>query len=169
MTDKEIYFKRIYAENKDRVYRICCSYHRDSDARKDIFQEVIANIWSGLDTFKGQSAVSTWIFRITVNTCLGFTRKHNKKNKLYVDLKDDELQQIGDPTDYTAKLERESDIQFLYTCLNQLPMAEKTVISLLLEGLDYSGIADVCGLSQGNIRVKVHRSKTLLKQLMEAK
>lgn len=169
MKDKETYFKQIYAQNKDRIYRICCSYHGDSDARKDIFQEVIANMWRGLDNFKGQAAVSTWIFRITVNTCLGFARKHNKKNKLHVKLNDDELQQVGDPTDHTAKREMESDIQFLFSCLNQLPMAERTIISLLLEGLDYSEIADVCGLSQGNIRVKVHRSKTLLKQLMEGK
>jgi RNA polymerase sigma-70 factor, ECF subfamily len=168
MKDKETYFKRIYAENKDRIYRICCSYHCDGEARKDIFQEVIANIWRGLDNFKGRSAVGTWIFRITVNTCLGFVRK-NKKIKLHLELSDDELQQVGDPTDLDASRETESDIQFLYSCLNRLPTVEKTVISLLLEGLDYCDIADVCGLSQGNVRVIVHRSKARLKHLMEGK
>lgn len=167
MKDKQLRFKQLYEEHKDRIYRMCCSYESGSDARKDMFQDVMTNIWRSLDSFRGDAAVGTWIFRITVNTCLGSANKSNKKKKLHVDVPDHELQQVNDGGDLARTQEVANDIQFLYTCLNRLPAIEQTIMSLLLEGLNNRQIADVCGLTEGNVRVKIHRSKKNLKQLME--
>ena len=75
MKDKEKFFENILEENIDKIYRICCYYISDNDDRKDLYQEALVNIWKGLDKFRGDAAVSTWIFRITVNTALGFIAK----------------------------------------------------------------------------------------------
>jgi len=68
-------FTNLIKENKDRIYRICCYYLADDEARKDLYQETLLNLWKGYKTFKGEASFSTWAFRITVNTALAFISK----------------------------------------------------------------------------------------------
>lgn len=66
---KESQFREIVEANKDRIYRICCCYVRVEMERNDVYQEVLIHIWEGLDRFEEKSQMSTWIYRIAVNTC----------------------------------------------------------------------------------------------------
>ncbi len=171
ITDKDATFKDIYDGHKDRIYRVCCSYEAETDARKDLFQEVLTNIWRSLDRFRGDSSVSTWIFRITVNTCLNAIRKavNTEKTRAGFQAETESLHKMNrqTPAGPPRELQANEDIAHLYRCLNRLAAAEKTILSLLLEDLDYREIASILGLTEGNVRVKVHRAKKQLKEIME--
>jgi RNA polymerase sigma factor (sigma-70 family) len=79
--DLENIFYTAFEDNKDRVFRICRSYAIDHDQAQDIFQEVLMNIWKSLPSFRAQSHINTWVYRITINTCLK-ARAFNEKRKI---------------------------------------------------------------------------------------
>lgn len=72
---KEEHFKVIIAENGDKITRICRYYNPNTEDQKDMYQEILVNIWNSMDRFRGESSISTWIYRIAVNTSLSFTGK----------------------------------------------------------------------------------------------
>ncbi len=79
--DREAVFKKLYDEYRDRIYRMCCYYVSSEEDRKDLSQEVLQNIWKGLERFRGESALSTWIYRVTVNSSLAFLSKQKTRKK----------------------------------------------------------------------------------------
>ena len=160
---KEERFKLLIDENSERIMRICRYYNPNPEDRKDMYQEILVNVWKSLDTFRGDSKISTWVYRIAINTSLSFTGKAFRQMKLMVDkdvqkrgwLVDDELQ---------LKQQYENDLETLQAQLNQLSVIEKAMISLMLEGLSMREIADIIGLTEPNIRVKIHRIKEKLRE-----
>ena len=70
--DKEAAFQKIYDEYRHRIYRMCCYYVSGQEDRKDLYQEVFKNLWKGLESFRGDSTLSTWAYRVTVNSALSF-------------------------------------------------------------------------------------------------
>jgi RNA polymerase sigma-70 factor (ECF subfamily) len=166
--DRETQFTTVLEANRDRIYRICCCYIRNEHERQDVFQDVLLQIWKSLDTFANRSAISTWIFRVAVNVCLGHLRIAQRRNRLF----SQEAADAPDPT--TAGVpatdnprQKESDLSHLYECIQRLPDLDKTLVSLFLEDLSSQEIADVMGISDINVRVKLHRIKKNLKQLWE--
>lgn len=160
---KEEQFKQIVDENSDRIMRICRYYNPNTDERKDMYQEILVNIWTSLDNFRGESKISTWVYRIAVNTSLNFTGKAFRQMKLMVDK---DVQNMGLLVDDEVQLKQqfETDLETLQTHLNMLSVIEKAMISLLLEGLSMREIADIIGLTENNVRVKIHRIKEKLKE-----
>lgn len=160
---KEERFKLLIDENSERIMRICRYYNPNPEDRKDMYQEILVNVWKSLDTFRGDSKISTWVYRIAINTSLSFTGKAFRQMKLMVDkdvqnmglLVDDELQ---------LKQQYENDLETLQAQLNQLSVIEKAMISLMLEGLSMREIAEIIGLTEPNIRVKIHRIKEKLRE-----
>ncbi len=165
MSTKEIQFKQLFEENKDRVFRICCSYVRGSHNRDDLFQEIFTNIWKNLSSFRNESHVNTWIYRISINTAINYCRLQSNNDKRCQEIKQDILS--DDDINLARKTILEKELKTMFEAINQLPVPEKSIISLVLEGLDYARIADIVGISEGNVRVKFHRIKKKLKQMME--
>ncbi len=163
---KEEQFKKIVDENGDRIMRICRYYNPDKEDQKDMFQEILVNIWNSLDKFRGESAISTWIYRIAVNTSLSFTGKAFRHMKMQINTDQQNLNMLLDDDDLEAKLKQEADLEKLQTQLNQLSVIDKALISLVLEGLSMREIADVIGLTEPNVKVKIHRIKEELKRNM---
>jgi len=133
--NKEEKFNKILSENKDRIQRICKYYNSNSEAQKDMYQEVLINIWKGLDNFRGDSTISTWIYRIAVNTSLSFTGKYFKQMKLIVSSDTQNLNYIFDEEKLETKQKLELQLNQLQNELNQLSVIDKALISLMLEGL----------------------------------
>jgi RNA polymerase sigma-70 factor, ECF subfamily len=165
--NKEAQFKSAVEANKDRIYRICCCYVRDGAERSDVFQEVLIHIWEGLDRFEEKSLLSTWIYRITVNTCLGHVRMQTRRRKIFDERTNIDEAILPDDTSTEAAEETERDINRMYESINQLLPIEKTLVSLYLEDLSTTEMADIVGISEANVRVKVHRIKKRLKEMME--
>lgn len=166
--DKETQFKTVLEGNQDRIYRICCCYIRDEDERRDVFQDVLLQIWKSLDTFANRSAISTWIYRVAVNVCLGHLRLALRRNRLFTP------EAAGDIPPASAEMpaggnpqRMENDLRHLYECIHRLPDVDKTLVSLFLEDASSKEIAEVLGISEINVRVRLHRIKKSLKQLWE--
>ncbi|MBI9067440.1 MAG: RNA polymerase sigma factor [Salinivirgaceae bacterium] len=167
MINKEDQFKSIIDENSDRIHRICRYYAPNDEEQKDIYQEILINVWKSLDKFRGESALNTWIYRIAVNTSLSYSGKAYKRMKLNVDIETQNLSSVVNDEDFELKLKEENQINLLQTELNQLSVIDKALISLLLEGLSMREIADVIGITEPNAKVKIHRIKETLKSKLK--
>ena len=166
--DKEAQFKIVLEANQDRIYRICCCYIRDEAERQDVFQDVLLQLWKGLDTFANRAAISTWIYRVTVNVCLGHLRLLQRRRRLFAEEVAGEAAPASVEMVASAQPSRiENDLRHLYACVQRLPDLEKTLVSLFLEDANSKEMAEVLGISEVNVRVKLHRIKQSLKQHWE--
>ncbi len=167
---KDLLFKEVLEENKDRIYRICCAYERNPDDHDDLYQEIIINIWKSLGKFEGRSMISTWIYRIAVNTSLMHIKKESKRNSLNTEINDNTLS-IPETSfeDKEEKIETGRKIELLYKCINSLHSLDRLIISMVLDELSYKEIAEVTGLTVNNTGVRVNRIKKELSRLMEEK
>lgn len=126
----------------------------DYDAAQDLAQETFIIVWQKLDTFRNESSVGTWIFRIASNNCLRQIEKQKRFPKS--DLPNHLLEE--------KQTSIEPQIQFLYKCIAELPETDRIIISLELEDVKQAEIAKIIGLSEANVRVKIHRIKEKLTQ-----
>ena len=165
---KEIRFKQIVEENKGRIKGICSYYSPIAEDRKDLYQEILVNIWKSLDKFRGEAAISTWIYRIAVNTSLSFAGKAYKNLNLRIDQSPQSMNLLLDDEELEQKLKTEQRLEELETQLNLLSVIDKALISLVLEGLSIREIADIIGLTEPNVKVKIHRIKDHLKQQLNS-
>lgn len=160
-TSDNQHFLQVYKENKDTVYRICCYYLQDVDDRKDLFQDIWSVIFKNLETFEGRSSIRTWIFRIATNNALMAINKLKRiPEKQYHPDSERIVQNL--PVEPDPKINLESDINRMLHIINTLPVTERTIISLVLEESSGKEIAEVTGLSEENVRVRIHRIKKKL-------
>lgn len=147
-------FEQIYKTYWDRIFRLCMGFVNDYDIAQDLAQETFIIVWQKLDTFRNESGIGTWIFRIASNNCLKQIEKDKRfpKSDLPHQLTEEKQQSI------------EPQIQFLYKCIAELPETERIIISLELEDIRQAEIATIVGLSEANVRVKIHRIKEKLTQ-----
>ena len=148
-------FETIYKTYWQKVFRVCMGYANDTAAAKDLAQETFIKVWKQLPNFRNESSIGTWIFRIASNTCLRQIQKDKKmpKSELPLEIKDEILE-----------TNIEKDIQLLYQYISELQEVERIIISLELEDMNQKEIAEIVGLSEGNVRVKIHRIKEKLTQ-----
>ncbi len=164
---KEEKFNTIVSDNAERIRNICRYYNSNAEDQKDMYQEVLVNIWKSLDSFRGDSALSTWVYRVAVNTSLTYTGKAFRHMKLMVNSDTKNLNSVLDDENLTEKLEKENQFDKLQAELNQLSVIDKALISLTLEGLSMKEIADVIGITEPNVKVKIHRVKAQLKEKLK--
>lgn len=149
-------FECIYRTNYQKVIRVCMGYVKGNEAlAKDLTQEVFVKAWENLSSFREEASVSTWIYRITVNTCL--LQLRNKKFTKEIE-----------PSEKLAHIEeeihsaKESQLKQMYQCIDKLSNDSQGIILLELEGLAQKEIAKIMGLSHEAVRVRVHRIKSSL-------
>ncbi|MCK8481822.1 RNA polymerase sigma factor [Psychroserpens algicola] len=157
MTSLEHKFETVYNANYSKVIRLCLGYtNGDSILAKDLTQDVFIKVWEHFELFRNQSSISTWIYRITVNTCLLELRK--KKKTVRLSSQRNEPEQSND--DFLK--DNETKLKQLYTCISHLNSENRSIILLELEGLPQKEIAEIMGLSHETIRVRIHRIKNEL-------
>ncbi len=145
-------FEEIYLKYSPQIFRVCMGYINDYEQAKDLTQETFIAVWKNLSSFKNQSKISTWIFRIATNNCL---RALEKSKRVFTTELPIHLPDIKEET-------QDEKLAFLYNCIAELPETERIIISLVLEDLPHAEIAAIIGLTAVNIRVKVHRIKEKL-------
>lgn len=155
MTRKE-QFIAIYRQHHAKVFRLCKGYFNGEEATaNDIVQEIFINIWQHLDNFRNDSLVSTWIYRIAVNCCLLHKRKPFVKKEVL-------LRNLPETAQEERDLVTEERLRKMYGCIGQLDEVSKLTIILVLEGVNYPEIAEVVGISEDSLRVRIHRIKKSL-------
>lgn len=157
MKQNEQEFARMIREHKTTIYTVCYMFSKDSDEVADLFQEVLVKLWNGMPSFKGDSSVKTWIYRVALNTCLDLDRKKKRageKVQLSVDV---------DPYEDTGA--DAMQIHQLYDRITKLGFVDRSIILLWLEALSYDEIGAIVGMSPKNVSVKLVRIKEQLKQM----
>ena len=160
MNQKE--YKDIIRAHKDAIYRICLGYIYEANLVDDLFQEVLIALWKSLPSFQGKSLLSTFIYRVTVNTAISFNRKQQKHQHTGAIesgslIKDSALDQIT----------QKEDLNLLRLCIQKLEEQDRLIISLYLEELKFQEIADIAGITENYVGVKISRIKEQLKKCMQ--
>lgn len=158
MTKQEQVFKGIFEANSKKIYHLCFGYTNDDAAANDLLQETFLKVWQNLDKFREQSQISTWIYRIAVNTCLTYLKKEKRQNKeeLTPNIIENRVEEISD---------KQEQVNLLYTCIAKLEENERLIITMVMDELPYPQIAEISGITEGNLRVKIHRIKLKLTEL----
>ena len=156
--NREEAFRKIYEANSKKIYHLCYGYTGDDDAANDLLQETFLKVWQNLHKFRNQALISTWIYRIAVNTCLTYLRSEKRQAK-------DELTPLIAESKPEVFSEKNEQVALLYKCISKLEESERIIITLVLDEVPYPEIADVSGISEGNLRVKIYRIKQKLTEL----
>lgn len=154
MNDFKNQFENYYNEYQDMVSTLCYGYSLgDNELTNDLVQETFINLWNALPKFEARSSPKTWIYRICVNTCLLHVRKN--KNKKTEGLGANHLSIPDEP---------QSDKHFneLYQAIGQLKELDRIIIMMVLDDLPYSEIAEILGITEAHLRVKISRAKQRL-------
>ncbi|PQJ19701.1 RNA polymerase sigma factor [Tenacibaculum sp. SG-28] len=162
--NKRALFERIYSENYAMVMQMCLGYVKGNRAMaKDLSQEVFLKVWNNLDKFRGDASPKTWIYRITINTCIQQVKKEQKRElKLTEGMP---LQSQSYESDVAEELEE--NISELYNAIGSLKEIDRLIIIMVLENETYESIAKIIGISSTNVRVKIHRIKKRLEKILK--
>lgn len=161
MSSNRNLFEALHKDYNAMVLQICLGFMKgDIDLAKDLSQEIFVNIWQALNKFKGASSYKTWIYRITVNSCLKYLRDKKVKTQISIDEKPD-IHAIG------FELQLEPEFQSLYRAIGLLSEVDRLIMMMVLDELGYEEISTITGISEGNLRVKIHRIKKNLKKILE--
>lgn len=160
MAEKE-QFNDIYNRHYNKVFRLCKGYFcGDTTLASDATQEIFIKVWEKLDTFRNDSSISTWIYRITVNTCLLYLRKSSSRKEVRTEI----LSQIVSEN-YSSQ--KDEQLQQMYQCIQKLEETNKMIILMTLDGIEYQEIAEVIGITEETLRVRIHRIKKNLTQCVQ--
>ena len=154
MEEKE--FEKIVREHKNTIYTVCFMFSKDADEVNDLFQETLINLWQGFKGFKEESSIRTWIWRISLNTCISSERKKNKLQTIPLSM---------DINLYEDTDEDSRQIQMLYSRINRLKPFDRAIVLLWLDNLSYDEIAAIVGISVKNVSVRLVRIKEELKRM----
>jgi RNA polymerase sigma-70 factor, ECF subfamily len=149
-------FLDIVEDNKKLIFKVSHMYCDNVIDKRDLFQEIIANMWKAYPGFKGNSKISTWIYRICINTAISWFRDYVKN---------------GNHIEYTnliPQFQTDSGIEELYeqlySAIGNLPKLDKAIMLLQLDGFSYDEISEIIGLTKTNVATKINRIKMKLKQ-----
>jgi RNA polymerase sigma-70 factor (ECF subfamily) len=162
MNSQDRQYKEIIEGNQGRIRSVCRYYAGTSQDSEDLYQEILINVWRGLEKFRGDSQLSTWVYRIAVNTALSFVNKKNKYLNFNTYLDEGKAADlVGEDRDTSVAHEKQLDL--MADLINQLSVVDKIIMSLVLEDLSTKEIAEIVGITESNVRVKIHRIKEQLR------
>ena len=148
-------FTNLVKKHKGTIYTVCYMFAQDKDEVADLFQEILINIWNGIEKFREESSVRTWIWRISFNTCVSYERKKTRRVQtvplsMDIDLFDDTMDDI-------------KQIRMLHKRIGQLGPFDRVIVLLWLENISYAEIGEIMGISEKNVSVRLVRIKEQLK------
>ena len=156
MEQQEKDFSRMIREQKVTIYTVCYMFSKDKEEIDDLFQEVLVKLWQGYDSFQGKSDLRTWIYRVSLNTCISIDRKKKRR-------KTQPLLEGVDLFDKNDADNRQTDL--LHERIGRLQAFDRAIVLLWLEDMSYEEIAQIVGISVKNVSVKLYRIKEQLKQM----
>lgn len=161
MESLEIDFARIVREHKGTIYTVCYMFSKDEDEVADLFQDILMNLWKGFERFRGESNIRTWLYRVSLNTCISADRKKRRNGEsvpldMNIDLFDDSAEEM-------------KQIRMLQDRISRLRPFDRAIVLLWLENLSYDEIGAIVGISSKNVSVRLFRIKEQLRKMSEEK
>ena len=157
MENIELQFTKMVKEYRKTIYTVCYFFSKDTEEVNDLFQEILMNLWKGYGSFRGESSVKTWVWRVSLNTCSNIERK--KKSSVQTIPLSVDIDLFNDDDEHSRQ------IQILYDRINRLDVFDRAIILLWLESMSYQDIADVVGISLSNVTTRLFRIKEQLKSM----
>ena len=156
-------FIALVNQHRAMIYKVCNMYCSSEQDKKDLFQEVVIQLWGAYPRFRGDSKFSTWLYRIALNTAISDLRK---QKKYITSVEPDRLPTEIQDIQYSK--EKEEKLQLLYKAINHLTEIERAIVMLYLEDRSYDEMEDILGINQNNLRVKMNRIKEKLRKLTKS-
>lgn len=162
---QQLNYEKVLETNKEKIYRICRIYALSPIEPQDLFQEVAYQVWKSLPSFKGKSNIDTWVYRVALNVCMRSKLNLEKNNP-----KTDRFDSIEfKVSEYISNDSDDEKYQFLKECIATLNESDTSILVLFLEELSYKQIADVTGLTENHIAVKMKRIRKKLFECINPK
>jgi RNA polymerase sigma factor (sigma-70 family) len=161
LKEKEPEFLNRIEKHKGILYKVSKMYMDNHDDQQDLFQEIVCQLWKSYDSFRNESQFSTWMYRVAINTAIVFLKKEKRKVDKY-EIASDNIKEEDDDSHI-----KESQLEHFYRAVNKLDKIEKALVFYHLEGYSHKEIGDNMGISEGNARVKLNRTKNKLKEIIE--
>lgn len=158
-------FKSWVSAHSGTVLKVARAYTRTAEDCQDLAQEILFQVWRSLPQFQGRSSATTWCYRVALNTALGWHRDERRRQAR----RDSRIEIEEIPTsqsDSSQQLAQRELVHRLYDAIRQLPKADTALVLLYLDDLSYREMADVLGISESNVGVKLNRAKKALTELM---
>jgi RNA polymerase sigma factor (sigma-70 family) len=153
-------FLEAIESHKGIIFKVSKVYFDDADDQEDLRQEILYQLWHSFDKFRGESQLSTWMYRIAINTAILFFKKEKKRTT-----HENEYQYTIEKTIEDVETDDEK-LKLLYASFQHLDKIEKAIIFMYLEGMSHEKIAINLGISNANARVKLHRTKEKIKSII---
>jgi RNA polymerase sigma-70 factor (ECF subfamily) len=156
-------FLSIFEDNAGIIIKISRAYTNTSHDREDLINDIALELWKSYDKFKGDSKISTWIYRVALNTSMNYKRK-KKKDSLFYSINDFKKNEIL-PWLVEQEQENSSELELLYNCIDELNEINKAIILLYLDGNSHDEISEIMGISKTNVGTRISRIKEQIKNL----
>jgi RNA polymerase sigma factor (sigma-70 family) len=157
MEASEAYFSKIIKENKSTIFTVCYMFSNDKEEVNDLFQNILINIWQGLSKFEGRSNMKTWIYRISLNSCISSSRKKKRDDTIPLSMDIDLFDKSND--------ESNKQIELLHKRISKLQPFDRAIVLLWLENMPYEEIGQIIGISTRNVTVRMFRIREQLKNM----
>lgn len=159
MDSVELDFARIVKEHRSTIYTVCYMFSKNEEEVADLFQDILVNMWKGFAKFRGDSSLKTWIYRISLNTCISADRKKRHKGETI-------------PLSMEINLFEDSDedikqIRMLQKRISRLGPFDRAIVLLWLENLSYEEIGAIVGITTSNVSVRLFRIKEQLRKMSD--
>lgn len=161
----ESLFKSWLIEHGRAVLKVARAYTLTSEDCQDLAQEILLQVWRSLPQFQGRSSAATWFYRVALNTALGWHRKERRRQARHRPLIVLEDLPVAGLDGAQLAAQREV-VDRLYAAIRQLPKTDAALVLLYLDDFSYSQMAEVLGISESNVGVKLNRAKKALGELM---
>jgi RNA polymerase sigma factor (sigma-70 family) len=158
-------YARVLEEHGQAIRRLATTYERDAGRREDLEQDIWIAIWQALPSFRGDCSLRTFVFRIAHNRAVSHIQSHRRHSSATLATDAPLFDPRVSPEDSAALMQRHDR---LHAAVQQLPLAMRQVVVLMLEGLSHREIGDVVGTSEANVAVRLTRAKTALRVLLGA-
>jgi RNA polymerase sigma-70 factor (ECF subfamily) len=156
-------FLLLVQEHQGIIRKVCHLYGRNDADRDDLYQEIVIQLWKAFSSFRGEAKISTWMYRIALNTAISNLRKQSRK----VALSFPEFIPREEAETDEEKL-KEEKLQQMYAAISRLSEVEKAIVMLYLEDKSYDEMEEILGIGNGALRVKMNRIKEKLRSLTKA-
>lgn len=161
MNNLENDFARVVREQKGTIYTVCYMFSKDEDEVADLFQDILINLWKGFEGFRGDSSVRTWVYRVSLNTCISADRKKKRRGEtvplsLDINLFEDSGEDV-------------KQIRMLQSRISRLGPFDRAIVLLWLENLSYDEIGAIVGITAKNVSVRLFRIKEQLRNMSDPK
>ncbi|MBR4364189.1 MAG: sigma-70 family RNA polymerase sigma factor [Prevotella sp.] len=156
MTTLEQQFAQMTREHKGTIYTVCYMFSNDADEVNDLFQEVLVNLWKGFEGFEHRSDIRTWVYRVSLNTCISLDRKKRRSATVPLTM---------DINLFEDRDEDTKQVDMLHKRISKLQPFDRAIVLLWLEDLSYEEIGQIVGITTKNVSVRLFRIREQLKKM----